>query len=150
MPSIAKATMMLTNNPVIDATESSQTVATKSLSDASGSQRIERYASLSEIGIPPCQEQKLCGMHVMCPNVESGDLHVHHHRDVGVQVWLREKNMWISIADGHCHPSLVDYHLFVGDREPTWVMRKTRSTYKGRMCARGQKEGAGDAVATLA
>ncbi|KIO12419.1 hypothetical protein M404DRAFT_19242 [Pisolithus tinctorius Marx 270] len=166
-PSIAKATTTLTNNPAIDATESSQTAATKSLSDASGSQRIESYASLSEIGIPPRQEQKLRGMRVMvgryisthrypleyppqCPNVESGDLYVHHHGDVGVQVWLREKNMWISIADGHRHPSLVDYRLFVGDREPTWVTRKTRSTYKGRMRARGQKEGARDAVATPA
>lgn len=64
-----------------------------------------------------------------------GDLYIHHYGDKNVQIWLREGDQWVGdISDGHHHPLLQDYRLFVADGiEPSWVTKKTRSTYKGRI-----------------
>lgn len=70
-----------------------------------------------------------------CPRAADGDLYIHHYGNKKVQIWLREGDGWLGdITDGHDHPLLSDYRLFVADDvEPTWVTRKTRSTYKGRI-----------------
>ncbi|KAI6158397.1 hypothetical protein EDD17DRAFT_1016342 [Pisolithus thermaeus] len=64
-----------------------------------------------------------------------GDLYIHHYGNKKVQIWLKEGDQWVGdISDGHHHPLLQDYRLFVADDiEPTWVTKKTRSTYKGRI-----------------
>lgn len=109
---------------------------------------MNRYA---EITNPNHQQQKIRNLEVMmgryitshqlplqhplpCPRAVQGDLYIHHYGNKQVQIWLREGDQWISsITDGHHHPSLADYRLFVGEgAEPTWVTKKTRSTYKGR------------------
>ncbi|KAI6027219.1 hypothetical protein EDC04DRAFT_2605871 [Pisolithus marmoratus] len=49
-------------------------------------------------------------------------------------IWLRDGDQWLpDIRDRYHHPTLPEYHLYVAEgMEPTWVTRKTRSTYKGR------------------
>ena len=109
---------------------------------------MNRYATIAS---PKRQQQKIRNLDVMmgryitshqlplqhpppCSHIVHGDLYIHHYGDKKVQVWLREEDQWIgSIKDGHHHPSLSDYRLFVAEgAEPTWVMKKMRSTYKGR------------------
>ncbi|KAI5989514.1 hypothetical protein EDD15DRAFT_2198473 [Pisolithus albus] len=71
-----------------------------------------------------------------------GDLYIHHYGNKKAQVWLREGDQWTgNISDGHHHPLLRDYRLFVADGiEPTWVTKKTRSTYKGRIRGNRKKD----------
>ncbi|KAI6009463.1 hypothetical protein F5J12DRAFT_782002 [Pisolithus orientalis] len=87
-----------------------------SISNILGS--MERYATIHP---PPCP----CVMH--------GDLNIHHYGNKKVQIWLREGDHWIAdVVDGHHHPMLPDYRLFIANgTEPTWVTKKTRLTYKG-------------------
>ncbi|KAI5980960.1 hypothetical protein EDD15DRAFT_2204764 [Pisolithus albus] len=45
-----------------------------------------------------------------------GDLYIHHYGNKKAQVWLREGDQWMgNISDGHHHPLLPDYRLFVAD-----------------------------------
>lgn len=66
--------------------------------------------------------------------VQPAGLFVHHYGDRQVQIWLRDGDKWIGdIKDGHPHPSLKNYCLYVPEgREPTWVTKKTRSSYKAK------------------
>ncbi|KAI6141082.1 hypothetical protein BKA82DRAFT_4206327 [Pisolithus tinctorius] len=101
--------------------------------------------------VPEHQEHKIHNLNVIighfissgnaplkCPPVHSqavhGDLYIHHYEN-WVQIWLRDSNQWLpDIKDGCHHPTLPEYHLYVAKGvEPTWVTRKTRSTYKGRL-----------------
>jgi len=107
--------------------------------------------SYAPIASPNRQQQKIRNLEVMmgryitshqlplqhpppCPRAAHGDLYIHHYGNKKVQIWLREGDQWIgNIMDGYHHPLLSDYRLFVAEgTEPTWVTKKTRSTYKGR------------------
>ncbi|KAI6143932.1 hypothetical protein BKA82DRAFT_4179077 [Pisolithus tinctorius] len=70
-----------------------------------------------------------------------GDLYIHHYEN-RVQIWLRDGDQWLpDIKDGCHHPTLPEYRLYVAKGvEPTWVTRKTRSTYKGRLKNRVQRQ----------
>ncbi|KAI6030670.1 hypothetical protein F5J12DRAFT_779765 [Pisolithus orientalis] len=50
-------------------------------------------------------------------------------------IWLRDSDQWLPDIKDRCHhPTLPEYHLYVAKgMEPTWVTRKTRSTYKERL-----------------
>ena len=76
------------------------------------------------------------------------DLYINHYGDRQVQIWMRDGDKWIgNIKDGRPHPLLKDYCLYVTEgREPKWVTRKTRTTYRGRQKAR-QRERDNAAVA---
>ncbi|KAI5986644.1 hypothetical protein EDD15DRAFT_2373104 [Pisolithus albus] len=70
----------------------------------------------------------------VCSQAVHGDLYVHHYEN-RLQIWLRDGDQWLpDIRDGYHHPTLPEYRLYVAEGvEPTWVTRKTRSTYKGRL-----------------
>ncbi|KAL4063138.1 hypothetical protein J3A83DRAFT_4380062 [Scleroderma citrinum] len=70
-----------------------------------------------------------------CPSARPTDLYIHHYGDHNIQIWLWDGDKWEGdIRDGHPHPSLWNHRLYVTDgREPTWVTRKTRTSYKGRL-----------------
>ncbi|KAI6028161.1 hypothetical protein EDC04DRAFT_2605811 [Pisolithus marmoratus] len=89
----------------------------------------ERCVFLSGIGIAALMQPPPY-LHTV-----DGDLYIHHYGNKDVQIWLREGNQWVGdILDSHHHPMLPDYHLFVAKGiEPTWVTRKMRLTYKGRI-----------------
>ena len=110
--------------------------------------------------IPPSQqEQKICNLDVtvgryisthalplqhppQCAQPMCGDLYIHRYATDKLQIWFWDGNQWEGdIADGSHHPTLPNYRLYAnGGGGPTWVTKKTRSTYQGR--SRHQKEGA--------
>ena len=119
---------------------------------------VARLAT-AEIITPSRQEQKIRNLDVTvgrytsthmlplqhpprCAQATCGDLYIHHYATDKVQVWLWDGTRWDGdISDGDHHPTLPNYQLYAsGGGEPTWVTKKTRSTYKGR--SRHQKEGA--------
>jgi len=77
-----------------------------------------------------------------CAQATCGDLYIHHYATDKLQIWFWDGGRWEGeIADGYRHPTLPNYRLYAsGGGEPTWVTKKTRSTYKGR--SRHQKESA--------
>ena len=76
------------------------------------------------------------------------DLYIHHYGDRKLQIWLWDGDKWIgNIKDGRPHPSLKDYCLYVTEgREPKWVKRKTRTTYKGRQIREARQRALGNAA----
>ena len=69
------------------------------------------------------------GLHAML-----GDLFVQKHSTGDIKIWLWNNDQWLpDIRDGCVHPTLVDYRLNVrAGSDPTWVTRKTRTTYIGK------------------
>lgn len=121
-------------------------------------QEHETYLTSMETIVPERQEQKIRNLNAVvgrymtrhelplrhpppCPHAKNGDLYIHRYDgNRGIQIWVRDDNCWKADAvDGRHHPVLPDYRLYIaGGMDPTWVTKKTRSTYKGR--ARGQKK----------
>ncbi|KAI6002077.1 hypothetical protein EDD15DRAFT_2192759 [Pisolithus albus] len=55
-----------------------------------------------------------------------GDLYIHRYNgNRKIQIWVRDGNRWIGdVTDGHHHPRLPDYRLYVTDGiGPTWFIR---------------------------
>jgi len=71
-----------------------------------------------------------------CPHAKSSDLYIHRYGNGKIQVWVRESELWLAdVIDGHPHPTLPGYCLYLHTgMEPSWVTRKTRTTYRGRTC----------------
>ncbi|KAI6014316.1 hypothetical protein EDC04DRAFT_2609058 [Pisolithus marmoratus] len=121
---------------------------------ATVSERQEHENFLTTVGsiVPERQEQKIRNLDTVvgcystshelllphpppCPHAKSGDLYIHRYDgNRRIQIWVRDEGCWIAdVADGHHHPVLSGYRLYVTDGlGPTWVTKKTRSTYKGR------------------
>ena len=119
---------------------------------------VARLAT-AEILTPSRQEQKIRNLDVTvgrytsthmlplqhpprCTQATCGDLYIHRYATDKVQVWFWDGTRWDGeISDGDRHPTLPNYQLYAsGGGEPTWVTKKTRSTYMGQ--SRHQKEGA--------
>lgn len=68
------------------------------------------------------------------PGLRFADLYLHLHGALEVQIWIWNGNgTWEMIEQGYVHPQLPDCWLWLPSRdEPSWITRKTASTYKGR------------------
>ena len=63
---------------------------------------------------------------------QHGDLYVHQY-DKHYQIWLcHESTHWITIHEGHPHPTLEGYVLQMRNGVPGWVKKETIRTYLGR------------------
>ncbi|KIJ58714.1 hypothetical protein HYDPIDRAFT_33895 [Hydnomerulius pinastri MD-312] len=110
---------------------------------------LESYVLDSEAtSAPGCQEHRIwstnvvmgrytsTGVHPLdtppwCHHAEHGDLFVHHYAGK-MQIWLRVGGTWLpDIVDGHRHPTLDGYCLYVKKgSEPTWLVDVSPSYLK--------------------
>lgn len=69
------------------------------------------------------------------PGTNIGDLYLHLFGENTVQIWMWDGvSSWDSIEEGYVHPLLPNRRLWLQTRdEPSWVTRKTATTYKGRL-----------------
>ncbi|KAH7906905.1 hypothetical protein BJ138DRAFT_1117160 [Hygrophoropsis aurantiaca] len=86
---------------------------------------VGRYLSARETAIQHPPE---------CAQAQLGDLFIHRWGDRQIQIWLWDEQSWQpDVTDGHIHPVVQDHRLYIRDGiDPTWVTRKTRTTYRGR------------------
>lgn len=81
--------------------------------------------SVEQIDIPPSSANNYSH------TLTSGDLFIHCHQS-DVQTWLWE-GLWTPIKEGHPHPRIEGYCLSIlHSSEPSWVTRKTRTTYASK------------------
>ena len=159
-PSVVVESVPPTQAPLGGASASSHLEATEpAVSTTDITHGNKARLTTAEITPPSRQEQKIRNLDVtvgryisthalplqhppQCAQAMCGDLYIHHYATDKLQIWFWDGDQWEEdIADGSRHPTLPNYRLYVnGGGGPTWVTKKTRSTYQGR--SRHQKGGA--------
>ena len=159
-PSVVAESVLPTQAPLGSASASSHLEATEPAVPTTDMTHGNKARLTTAEVIPPSrQEQKIRNLdvtvgryistHVLplqhppqCAQAMCGDLYIHRYATDKLQIWFWDGDQWEGdIGDGSRHPTLPNYRLYAnGGGGPTWVTKKTRSTYQGR--SRYQKGGA--------
>jgi len=130
----------------------SETRETRSLDRSThGSNAQGQNSTTGNLELPVRQEHKIRGLDILTgwyttkatnavaspPSglyAQTGDLFVHFFGEGEIQVWMWNDDCWQgNVQDGHQHPTLGGHRLHVrAGAAPTWVTKKTLTTYQGR------------------